>query len=65
MGPHGLPVGVATPRALSTSAAFACAQGGRLDEYGPEHFGAFRGGGLIDCGLSGVAELHAAGLGGL
>jgi hypothetical protein len=62
MDPHGLPVGVATPRALG---GLARAQGGRLDEYGPEHFGAFRGGGLIDCGLSGVAELHAAGLGGL
>jgi hypothetical protein len=30
-----------------------------------EHFGALRGGGLVGRGLSGVAELHATGLGGL
>jgi hypothetical protein len=64
MGLHGLPVGVATPRRRAPRRPRVCS-GRPLDEYGPEHFGALRGGGLVGRGLSGVAELHATGLGGL
>jgi len=62
MGPHGLPVGVCNPTGVEHLGGPARAQGG---EYRPERFGALRGGGLIGCGLSGIAELHAAGFGGL
>jgi hypothetical protein len=57
MGRHGLPVGVATPRALSTSAALRVLRAAVSTNMARSTSARSAAATLVGCGLSGVAEL--------